>query len=59
MQVEDFSNLSKLSTEKLLKLRDVAEDNEHRIRVELTEASHRVRLIRHEIAERTYAQTID
>lgn len=58
MQVEDFSDLSKVSTEKLLKLRDVAEDNEHRLRVELTDAGHRVRLIREELGARKNAKEI-
>lgn len=59
MQVEDFSDLSKVTTEKLLKLRDVAEDNANRIRMELAEAAQRVWKIRQELGARTNVQETD
>lgn len=52
MQVEDFTDLSKVSTEKLLKLRDVAYDNYMEAEDEATKAHERLSEIRKELKER-------
>lgn len=56
MQVEDFSDLSKVSTEKLLKLRDIARDNFVDADKAAEEAWDRFEEIVKEIKERTDVQ---
>lgn len=56
MQVEDFSDLSKVSTEKLLKLRDVANDNLIEAQNEAVKAHKRLVDIRTELGARKNAE---
>lgn len=56
MQVEDFSDLSKVSTEKLLKLRDVASDNLIEAQKEALKAHKRLVDIRTELGARKNAE---
>lgn len=56
MQVEDFSDLSKVSTEKLLKLRDVARDYHDEMQQAEVEAWNRLSDIERELEERKNAE---
>lgn len=56
MQVEDFSDLSKVSTEKLLKLRDVATDNLVEAQNEAVKAHKHLVDIRTELEARKNAE---
>ncbi|QPI14549.1 hypothetical protein GECvBMG_gp005 [Salmonella phage GEC_vB_MG] len=56
MQVEDFTDLSKVSTEKLLKLRDVARDNYVDAEKAKSEAWKRLDDILEELEERKNVQ---
>lgn len=51
-KVEDFSNLSHVSDEKLLKLRDVATSNAGKLNQEAADAMQRLRDILDEIEDR-------
>lgn len=53
MQVEDFTDLSKVTTEKLMKLRDVAQDYHDEMQSAELEAWNRLQDINHEIVKRT------
>lgn len=53
MQVEDFTDLTKVSTEKLLKLRDVAQDFHDEMQQAELEAWGRLQDINAEIVKRT------
>lgn len=52
MQVEDFTDLSKVTTEKLMKLRDVAQDYYNEMQEAELEAWRRLQDIIHEIVKR-------
>lgn len=56
MQVEDFTDLSKLSTEKLLKLRDVAFDYYDEMQQAEVQAWQRYQQIVNAIEERNNAE---
>lgn len=56
MQVEDFTDLSKVSTEKLLKLRDVARDYHDEMQQAELEAWNRLSDIENELKERKNAE---
>ncbi|AFC21444.1 hypothetical protein X824_gp005 [Escherichia phage 4MG] len=56
MQVEDFTDLSKVSTEKLLKLRDVARDYHDEMQQAELEAWNRLNDIENELKERKNAE---
>lgn len=56
MQVEDFTDLSKVSMEKLLKLRDVARDYYDDMQQAEVEAWNRLSDIEKELEERKSAQ---
>lgn len=56
MQVEDFTDLSKVSTEKLLKLRDVARDYHDDMQQAEVEAWNRLSDIERELEERKNAE---
>ncbi|UYA58216.1 hypothetical protein [Klebsiella phage DP] len=56
MQVEDFTDLSKVSMEKLLKLRDVARDYYDDMQQAEVEAWNRLSDIEKELEERKNAQ---
>ncbi len=56
MQVEDFTDLSKVSTEKLLKLRDVARDYHDEMQQAEVEAWNRLSDIESELKERKNAE---
>lgn len=56
MQVEDFTDLSKVSMEKLLKLRDVARDYYEDMQQAEVEAWNRLSDIEKELEERKSAQ---
>ncbi|MCC3722112.1 hypothetical protein [Staphylococcus haemolyticus] len=56
MQVEDFTDLSKVSTEKLLKLRDVARDYHDEVQQAELEAWNRLNDIENELKERKNAE---
>lgn len=56
MQVEDFTDLSKVSTEKLLKLRDVARDYHDEMQQAEVEAWNRLSDIERELKERKNAE---
>lgn len=56
MQVEDFTDLSKVSMEKLLKLRDVARDYHEDMQQAELEAWGRLQDIENELEERKGAQ---
>ncbi|MBL5841164.1 hypothetical protein I4U30_23145 [Enterobacter asburiae] len=56
MQVEDFTDLSKVSTEKLLKLRDVARDYHDEMQQAEVEAWNRLSDIENELKERKNAE---
>lgn len=56
MQVEDFTDLSKVSTEKLLKLRDVARDYHDEMQQAEVEAWNRLSDIEKELKERKNAE---
>lgn len=51
-KVEDFSDLTSVSTEKLLKLRDVAGSNAAKINQEAADAMQRLRNILYELESR-------
>uniref|UniRef100_A0AAU8GEU7 Uncharacterized protein n=1 Tax=Salmonella phage vB_SEnST11_KE23 TaxID=3161174 RepID=A0AAU8GEU7_9CAUD len=53
MQVEDFSDLTKVTTEKLMKLRDIAQDYHDDMQSAELEAWNRLQDINHEIINRT------
>lgn len=52
MQVEDFTDLSKVTTEKLMKLRDIAQDYHDEMQQSELEAWERLQDIIHEIVKR-------
>ena len=52
MQVEDFTDLSKVTTEKLMKLRDIAQDYNDEMQQAELEAWERLQDIIHEIVKR-------
>ncbi len=52
MQVEDFTDLSKVTTEKLMKLRDIAQDYYDEMQQAELEAWERLQDIIHEIVKR-------
>lgn len=52
MQVEDFTDLSKVTTEKLMKLRDIAQDYHDEMQQAELEAWGRLQDIIHEIVKR-------
>lgn len=56
MQVEDFTDLSKVSMEKLLKLRDVARDYHDDMQQAELEAWNRLQDIENELEERKGAK---
>lgn len=56
MQVEDFSDLKKVTTEKLLKLRDVARDYHDEMQQAELEAWNRLNDIENELKERKNAE---
>lgn len=56
MQVEDFTDLNKVSTEKLLKLRDVARDYHDEMQQAELEAWNRLNDIENELKERKNAE---
>lgn len=56
MQVEDFTDLSKVSMEKLLKLRDVVRDYHEDMQQAEVEAWNRLSDIEKELEERKNAQ---
>lgn len=58
MEVEDFTDLSKVSTEKLLKLRDVARDYHDDMKQAEVEAWNRLNDIENELKERMNAEKI-
>ena len=58
MQVEDFTDLSKLSTEKLLKLRDVAFDYYDEMQQAEVQAWQRYQQIVNAIEERNNAEKV-
>lgn len=58
-QIEDFADLSRVTIDKLYKLRDVATDNCIEIRKEYQEAQSRLADIQMEIARRSSQLGID
>lgn len=52
MQVEDFTDLNKVTTEKLMKLRDIAQDYHADMQEAELEAWRRLQDITHEIVKR-------
>lgn len=58
MEVEDFTDLSKVSTEKLLKLRDVARDYHDDMKQAEVEAWNRLNDIEQELKERMNVEKI-
>lgn len=55
-EVEDFTDLSQVSTEKLLKLRDVARDNFLEAKLSAEESWQRYEDILNEIKERMHVE---